>query len=197
MTLLSSQTKCLFLLLLFLLLQSCVECKRSQKASSPSSSAITSINPHCGKSFLQWFFRLQPLHQKLKTAKERLNAHLESIKRRNEERRGEERGGKGWKAYKRKLKAEQSRVALLNHYIALLQSAILAKENTVQATAEYLQQNPMTNAENNSDSNSNSISSNDMTPTQQESLRLLRQMEQAKEDEAAARKEVAAMEDNL
>lgn len=150
----------------------------------------SSCSRSCNKplSFIQWLFCVQPLEAKLKRAKKSLKSHKERIKKLKEK---ERRGGK---VDKKKLKEKQERVTLLKHYIALLYSAIEAKNVAAQATAEYLYQNSILNP---SGPHQNLVSAGDITLEQQKSLRLLRQMQQAKEDEVAARKEVTAIEKKL
>lgn len=112
---------------------------------------------------------------------------------------------------RKKQRAEQEQVSLLNHYIALLQSALQAKEAAARATLEYHNQQQSGGGSSAleideskdsmsisiSSSGSGSGSSSDISSEQQETLRLLRRMEAAKEDEAAARKEVEALEGKL
>lgn len=151
------------------------ESKKRATSLGDSSSCLS-----CGKiPFVRWLFHLQPLEQKLKSAEERLKAHQGSFKRLKTK-------GKGTFHREREL--------LLKQYITLLRSAILAKEAAAQATAEYLQQTSL-----NIDGDQISLIDSDssVSSEQMDSLRLLRRMQNEKEYEAAARREVAAMERSL
>lgn len=92
------------------------------------------------------------------------------------------------------------RALLLKQYITLLRSAIHAEEATAQATADFLQQTSMMAGDDDENQSSLDTSldsksiSGSSSSDQAESLQLLRRVQQAKQDEAAARNEVEALE---
>lgn len=201
MTTSPSQTRLLFgqvsfcLLFLFLLHSSLLpspvlSSKTGRKESESSVLSSDNSGHHCKKlSFFRWLFHLKTLEQKLKLAEKRLNMHQENIKSRKE--------GKG---HRKKQKEAEMRALLLKQYITLLRSAIHAEEATAQATADFLQQTSMMTGDDDENQSSLDTSldsksiSGSSSSDQAESLQLLRRVQQAKQDEAAARNEVEALE---